>query len=103
MNDSRYILIDNASGYIWGDQHDMPNFRGRALEYAAALDANLGTHGRQYSEVFWYDLAFNESGYHVYTAPELFPPVVDGRDPATIAAVAARCSYLTSIRCHSAT
>lgn len=76
---ARYILIDSNSGYIFGDSADL---NGRifqtddALEFAAALDASIGEHGRSYE---WGDADDrHRSCYHVYRAD------IDGSDAVTI-------------------
>lgn len=105
----RYILIDNCSGYIFGDTAD---YRAgdqsdiTPTEAAAALDASIGEHGRSYAEVGRRELASNETGYHVYRADvrgsEAVPVVQDGQDQETIDAVERDCEYVTTIRCTSA-
>ena len=76
----RYILIDNCSGFIWGDsetiEHESPE------AYAAALDALSGEPGRCYERVA--SLASNETGYHAHEAPADFPTIEDGQDQPTI-------------------
>lgn len=102
---ARYILIDNCSGYIFGDSADLDGkiFIGTPLEYAAALDASIGEGGRIYEDVSRRDLASNESGYHVYRADvngsEAVPVVWNGQDRETIDAVVRDCEYVTTIRC----
>jgi hypothetical protein len=105
---SRFILIDNSSGYIWGDSADLDGkiFSGTPMEFAAALDAHIGVHGRTYEEVGHHALASNETGYHAYRADvggsKAFPVVQDGQDREMIAA-ALDCEYVTTIRCLSGT
>ena len=95
---ARYILIDNYTGYIWGDSADLDGaiFAGTALDFAAALDASLGNHGRTYTEQPRPD-ASNQSGYHVYRADidgsDAVTVVHDGQDQATIDAVTGTCRY----------
>ncbi len=102
---ARYILIDNNSGYIFGDSADLDGriFSGTPIEYAAALDASIGEHGRTYEDVSRYALASNDTGYHVYRADvdgsEAVAVVVDGQDADTIAAVVRDCEYVAAIRC----
>lgn len=113
----RIILIDNHTGYIWGDSADleckifvptgMPTFgsemvRNAALEYAAALDAHIGGDARDYEECSRHSLASNETGYHAYRADvngsDAVALVTDGQDQETIDAVLRDCEYITSIR-----
>lgn len=94
----RYILIDNYSGFIWGDSADLNGkiFAGTALEFARALDASLGDHGRTYEEQSRPN-ASNQTGYHVYRADidgsDAVMIVHDGQDQATIDAVTESCRY----------
>ena len=95
---ARYILIDNYSGFIWGDSADLDGaiFSGNAMDFAAALDASLGDHGRTYTEQSRPD-ASNQIGYHVYRADidgsDAVTIVHDGQDQATIDAVTESCRY----------
>lgn len=104
---ARYILIDNASGYIWGDSADfMAGDQGdyTPAEVAQALDANVGAlHGStQYEDTTMAGLASNETGYYVYRADidgsEAVTVVHDGQDAETIRAVVNSCRYVTSLR-----
>ena len=94
----RYILIDNYSGFIWGDSADLDGtiFSGTALEFAQALDESIGAHGRTYTEQSRAD-ASNQTGYHVYRADvdgsDAVTIVHDGQDQATIDAVTESCRY----------
>ena len=103
---SRYILIDNCSGYIFGDSHDLNGqvFNGTPLEYVAALEAHIGNYEKMtYETCSAPEIASNEGGYHVYRVVQAgFPVVEDGTDPETIAAVVRRFPYVTTIRCISA-
>jgi len=104
---ARYILIDNCSGYIWGDSADLEGkiFNGTPVEYAKALDAHIdnSNNGRIYDETSRHALASNETGYHVFRADvdgsEAIPVVHDGQDRDTIRAVWDICEYVTTIRC----
>ena len=94
---ARYILIDNASGYIWGDSADLHGkiFSGTALEYAKALDESLKAGGRSYAEQS--SANAGQSGYHVYRADingnDAVPVVWDGQSQETIDAVTESCRY----------
>lgn len=94
---ARYILIDNHTGYIWGDSADLNGqiFTGTALEFAKALDESLGEHGRSYEEVSRLD---GRSGYSVYRADingsDAVNVVFDGQDQETIEAVERDCQHL---------
>jgi hypothetical protein len=95
---ARYILIDNYSGYIWGDSADLNGkiFSGAALEFAKALDESVGEYSRTYTEQSRCG-ASNQAGYHVYQADidgsDAVPVVRDGQDQDTIDTVEASCRY----------
>jgi len=102
---ARYILIDNQSGYIFADSADLNGtiFAGTPTEFAAVFDASTGEPGRSYDMTTIYDLADNETGYHVYRADvngsEAVPVIEDGQDAEMIAAVVRDCEYVTTLRC----
>jgi hypothetical protein len=95
---ARYILIDNNSGYIFGDSADLDGkvFSGSAVEFAAALDASIGAHNRTYEE-YYRNPRTTESGYDVYRADidgsEAVAVVHNGQDQETIEAVRRDCEY----------
>lgn len=67
---TRYILIDNFSGFVWGDSLlDGQKFEGDVMKFAAALDASYDDTGLTYE---WRDNDphTTASGYHVYEASE---------------------------------
>jgi len=116
---SRYILIDNYTGYIFGDTADMPldhQIDGEAMretgnaaltpEMAAQwLDESIvGVYGRTYERVA--RLANNETGYRVYRADihgsDAVAVVHDGQDRDTIAAVERDCPHVATIACRDA-
>lgn len=79
---TRYILIDDYSGFVWGDaEAETPEAACRIVDEA------VGETGREYERVG----AFpgHEPGYHVHEAPAGFRPVEDGQDPSLIEAVEA--------------
>ena len=99
----RYILIDNGTGYIWADSAD---FRGRIwhsesgedtpAEFAAAVDASLGAHGRTYESVA--NLDSNATGYFVYRVDvrgsDQLGNVHDGQSREEIEAVERDCDLV---------
>ena len=95
----RYILIDNGTGYIAGDSADLGGaiFEGSPEEFAAALDARLGKHGRRY-EMIGHNPRSTAPGYHVYRADvggrEVVPIVWDGQSRDEIEVVERDCEYL---------
>ena len=95
---ARYILIDNYSGFIWGDSADLEGkiFSGTALDFARVLDESNHAHGCIYTEQPRPD-AGNQSGYHVYRADingsDAVTVVHDGQNRETIDAVTESCRY----------
>jgi len=96
----RYILIDNASGYIWGDTSDIDGENASAEtpeEAARLLDESLGQRGRRYT---LHEATPHEttSGYDVYRAdvkggPDVIAEIEDGTDHEAIEAVEKLCQY----------
>ena len=101
---ARYILLDNYTGFIWGDSADIGGrtVSGTPVEVAAALDAAIDGYSRTYKEVSRHEMASNETGYHVYRADvngsEAVAIAGDGQDQDAIDAVLRDCEYVTSIR-----
>lgn len=100
---TRYILIENNSGYIWGDSADLNGkiFDGTPEEFAAALDASIHEYDRTY-EMIGHNPRSTEDGYHVYRADvggsEAVMVANDGQDQEMIDAVERDCQYLGFIR-----
>jgi len=101
---ARYILIDNASGFIFGDTADI---NGAILAVDTPIDACraldeqvVHEHGRAYEEAS--SLASNESGYLVYRADvagsEAVPVVHDGQDQDIIDGVQQNCLLVAMVR-----
>ena len=95
---TRYILIDNYTGYIWGDTGDLDGpARGETPEDAAKrLDESLHTFGRVYeTHGPNYRPAANDGAYHVHSADvdgsEAVMLVWDGQDRETINSVLRYC------------
>jgi hypothetical protein len=86
---ARYILIDNNSGYIYGDSADIDGriVTGTPCEVARALDESIGETGRTY-EMLNSSPRDTSTGYHVYRVDidgsEIIPVVQDGLDQETI-------------------
>jgi hypothetical protein len=99
---ARYILIDNASGYIFADSADLNGgvVTGTPIEVARAHDECIGEFGREYEEVS--RLASNETGYRCYRADvggsEAVPVVIDGQDDEIIEAVERDCQWTCCIK-----
>jgi hypothetical protein len=109
---ARYILIDNDSGYIFGDTADI---NGECLnlgtsdediiEACRAFDESIQAQGRRYSVLSHsnlHALANNETGYLVYRADingsEAVTSIWDGQDQETIAAVEHDCRLVAVVR-----
>ncbi len=87
----RYILIDNQSGYIWGDI-DAKN----PVEACRIVDTESGCSPRQYDErSTGFRPASNETAYHVYEGTDAIPNIEtfggDGTSEALIEAVTTFC------------
>lgn len=112
----RYILIDNHSGYIFGDTANLPTHMFAEdvspisqsgltpVEAARWLDeTEVRVFGRVYEAVSRGALASNEAGYHVYRADlhgsDAVPICDDGQSQEAIEEVERLCEYVTSIRC----
>jgi hypothetical protein len=107
----RLILIDNGSGYIFGDTADLPrldastldglSWRAAAVCAAHALDVSIGAPGRTYSAEER-NPRDTSTGYHVYRADvrgsDAVPVFADGQDAEAIAAVERDCEYLAYVR-----
>ena len=105
---ARYILIDNNSGYIFGDTADFAAGRQSDMQSitdaARLLDESNGEHGRSYVE-HHHNPRTTTSGYDVYRADidgsEAVPLVHDGQDQATIDQVEKLCRYEGFVECLS--
>ena len=102
---ARYILIDNESGYIWGDSADLDGkiFDGDAIEFARAVDAsNHDDPALRNYEMASRPSSRNEWGYVVYRADvngsDAVPVVWDGTGRETIEAVERDCEMIGFIR-----
>jgi hypothetical protein len=80
---SRYVMIDENSGYVWGDA-----VASDPVEACRAIDAKCGEHSRNYADI-GRERFDGRSGYHVYLAPEEFTDCGDGQDPEYIRMVEA--------------
>lgn len=104
----RFILIDNNSGYIFGDSADFASGNQSDLtpvEAARLLDESIGEHGREYSELSSQPRD-TRTGYAVYRADidgsEAVPVVYDGQDQETISAVERDCEFVAFVECSRA-
>lgn len=77
---TRFALIDNHSGFVWGVTD-----AASAIDACRQIDADLGEYGREYEEVPRFD-ASNDTGYYVHQAPAGWD-CDDGQDEAAIAEV----------------
>lgn len=101
----RYILIDNYSGYVWGDSSDLNGavFTGTIEEYAAALDKSIDASAAvDRSYVMQTRPDADEQGYLIYLADadggDSFPVMQNGQDDETIEAIRRDCKYLGFLR-----
>jgi hypothetical protein len=103
---ARYILIDNNSGYVFGDTADYASARSdlTPIEAARLLDESIGELGRTYRETA--NPRDTSTGYHVYRADvrgsEAVPVVTDGQDQDYIESVQRDCEYVTFVTCSQA-
>ena len=109
---ARYILIDNCSGYIWGDTADiggkllpLGTEDADIIEACMAVDRQAGETDRSYQVLGSRNprlLQSNESGYLVYRADvrgsEQVPVIEDGQDPEMIEAVERDCELVAVVR-----
>jgi hypothetical protein len=102
---ARFILIDNNSGYIWGDSADTngPARDETPVEYARRLDAYVGKCLPEFRE---YVCCCNNphdgsNGYDVYEdvgISESIPVITDGQSQEQIEMVENNCSYVGFIK-----
>jgi hypothetical protein len=103
----RIILIDNNSGYIFGDSADFAaGVQIESCEQAAQLlDESIGEHGRTYTHSSRAD-GSDRTGYHCYRADidgsEAVALVQDGQDQETIDNVVSSCKYVGFVACERA-
>ena len=96
----RYILIEEHSGYIWGDTAALPEFANTEqtpIDAARVLNESLGEYDREYKQVFPHEI-MGQGGYLVYEADDDFPIVCDGQDRGEIDAVESTCRLVCAIR-----
>jgi len=98
------ILIDNGSGYIFGDSRDLVGYSNSdysdaekaGIAAAKLIDSDIGEHGRSY-DFQRNNPADTRTGYHVYRVDvrgsEAVTVVRDGQDQETIDEVEALCEY----------
>lgn len=100
---ARYILIDNNSGYIWGDTSDVG---GKSLDLGTdesailnacmAVDEDCGAPDRTYTVVGNRSprALQGHDGYLVYRAPDGFRQLPDGQHKDDIEAVQRECTLV---------
>ena len=100
---ARYILIDNHTGYIFGDSADIAGkiVSDTPCAVAEALDTSIGVHGRTYTELA-HDPRDTRTGYHVYRADingsEVVPVVQDGQSREAIETIQRDCEYVCFVQ-----
>ncbi|HRD35078.1 MAG TPA: hypothetical protein PLR02_12565 [Rhodocyclaceae bacterium] len=102
---ARYILIDNNSGYIFGDSADFAQCAPDGIvEAARILDESIGEQGRSYVERNS-NPNTTATGYDVYRADingsEAVPVVQDGQNQDVIDEVVRLCEYVGFVECVS--
>ena len=85
-----YVLIDNNSGYVWGEAN-----ASNPIEACAIVDREIGGDEREYSE----ERIGNStaSGYHVYQAPADWVSVDDGQSQVEIERVTSTCRKVAEV------
>jgi hypothetical protein len=115
----RLILIDNRSGYVFGDTADYlagssewrddvsgndRDIEPLALRAARLLDESIGEFGREYVFI-GHNPGDSSTGYHIYRADidgsEAVPIVFDGEDRSAIESVTKNCNYVGFVRCEA--
>jgi len=99
--ETRYIIIDRHSGFIWGDTYDQwwkmdePHPVG-PVEAARSLDQSVSndTSELQYEIT---DKNDDKVTYDIYIAKDCFPAVLDGQDQSMIDLVCKKCTFTASI------
>lgn len=103
---ARFILIDQHSGYVFGDTSDFAATRQSDLtpiQAARILDESIGEYGRSYVEHGPRSAAsmVQSGGYFVYRADvrssEGVPVVQDGQNQETIEAVHQDCQLVAFV------
>ena len=97
----RYILIEEDSGYIWGDTARLPEFANTEqtpIDAARVLDESLREYDREYKQVFPHEIR-GQGGYLVYEADDDFPVVYNGQDRGEIEAVESACRLVCAVQC----
>lgn len=80
----RLVLIESSTGYVWGEA-----VAADIVQACRAVDAGIDPKPREYEEISR-DPRDSSGYYTVYDATGSdLPPVTDGQDRSTIAAVAA--------------
>jgi hypothetical protein len=114
----RLILIDNYSGFIFGDtanyrlgaldewrdnnSNDSSDTERLSLLGARLLDDSIGEHGRSYEFVAYYP-PDSSTGYIIYRADvdgsDCLPVVIDGKNQETVEAVERDCRFEGFVEC----
>ena len=85
-----YVLIDNHSGYVWGETDAVD-----PIEACSLVDHEVGGYNRTYERERL--TGSNKSGYHVYEAPQGWIEVHDGQDSAEIGRVETQCKKAAEV------
>lgn len=106
----RLILIDNSSGFIFGDFVSI-DYTGDysdddcMIDAAKHIDADIGAQDRVYT-ISSSAPGSTQTGYHVYRADvrgsEQVGAITDGQDAEMIEAVERDCEYFGFVSCNDA-
>jgi hypothetical protein len=96
---TRYILMDNSNGRIWGDTADLdgPARDETPAQAAERLDRFMGDESQLYIEQAPSTALTGVDGYIVYAAAPDFPLVTDGENQAVIDHVIAACEAVAFV------
>lgn len=88
---THYVLMDNHSGFIWGEADASD-----PVEACIILDQQLGSMSRTYDTVSSFG-GDDRSGYHVFEAPADWEQVEDGRSGTEIDRVESLCRKIACV------
>lgn len=87
---THYVLMDNYSGYIWGEADAAD-----PIEACRIVDRDVGGEEREYEEARLGDSTVN--GYHVFEAPAGWTAVDDGQRQSEIERVGSQCRKVAEV------
>ena len=90
---THYVLIDNHSGYVWGEADAAD-----PVDACRAVDAEIGGEPREYELISSGAHNTTVSGYHVYAAPSGWREIQDGQSQEEIERVQSECRRVCFVR-----